>query len=135
MMTDMVGATGTATLNTIAGFSGKFKCTYEVSAAADLNVAPGVKLTSADQITWQFQWAEWEEGVLASGTQLWDTANVTPLFTGDISTNAGEWPNPIVSWTIATFAVSTTQATKIGYTSPSMNDNNPGTQGYPGTFG
>lgn len=89
MVTDMAGATGTATLDTIAGFSGKFKCTYLTSAAADLNVAPGVKLTSADQLTWQFQWAEWEEGVLTAGTELWDTANVTPLFSGDIATNAG----------------------------------------------
>jgi len=103
-----------------------------VSTVADKGIAPGVKLTSANAFTWQFQWAEWEEGNLTGG-QLWDQSNVTPLFTGDITAGGGEWPNPIVTWTSAGAAVTSPQSTKIGTLVPPISDM--GTSAYPSTIG
>ena len=58
--------TSTTDSNTITSFSGKFKCTYEVSVKAGEG-APAVVLNTAKQVKWQFQWAEWEAGALTAG--------------------------------------------------------------------
>lgn len=54
-------------------------------------------LTKAQFVKFNFQWAEWEGGVLTAGTQLVPTANATPLFIGGTTK---EWPNPMMSFTL-----------------------------------
>jgi hypothetical protein len=45
------------------------------------------------------QWAEWESGSLTAKDQILASSEA-PLHLG-LTSSAGEWPNPIVSWTIA----------------------------------
>lgn len=90
-------------------------------------------LDTAKQVKWQFQWAEWEEGVLTAG-QLWDKTNATPLFAGTIAN--GEWPNPLKTWTINAVAASGTLATvALANLAPTVTDYAPNNRPWPTTLG
>lgn len=107
------------------GFSSIDKCTFEAESKIAMG-APSFKLTTADANAFQFQWAEWEAGVLTAKTQLADIANTTPFFAGTLP--KGQWPNPIASFAIDGTA---THATLVsGSTVLPITDYNPDMDGF-----